>query len=125
MIRHPHFLAIRPHGNANRIDANMDASSDLLRCGVNDVDRVSRRVGHEHTSAVDSNRIGMGTGERRMSNSQRLARTAAAIPAGRREQPNLRKCPSAGNGDRTKYDCAQESQAKNGETVHCQVLHFR
>ena len=44
VVADPHFLAVRPDGNAHRVDADADSRDDLAGSGINHVNGVRRRV---------------------------------------------------------------------------------
>jgi hypothetical protein len=56
VIGHPQFLSVRPQGKANRIDAHIDAVDDFARFGMDDVDGVRGRVGHENVIPMHNDR---------------------------------------------------------------------
>ena len=59
----------------------------------------------------------MGTGERRVTGSERFARHVTAIPIGPGSRRGIR-ISSAWNGEGTKDGCTEDCQAENDETIH-------
>ena len=66
VIRNPGFFAIRPHRDANRVDAHADSPHDRVTLRVDDIHRGGRRVRDENHSAAHRNRGRMRTHEGRM-----------------------------------------------------------
>ena len=65
VVGHPDLGAVRPYGDGDGVHADVDAVDHLETCRVDDINRVGRCVDDVDEAAVDDDRVGMRTGERR------------------------------------------------------------
>ena len=68
VVRDPDLVAIWPHGDGHRIDADVYSTCQRSTVPVENIQRIRWRIRHVDEAAVDGNGLGMWAGEDRMTN---------------------------------------------------------